>query len=364
MNCDRSRKRFLPSVICALIIVIIMSGCGEGASGYREIDIELPPEPSDNMWLCWQKSDTAIFAVGPHASGSSVGPSYSTDKLIVYDLKAEAVIATYEVNTAAYIYAAAPYQDGILYVDYIGDSYSASWSLVFQTDNGKCILDKGAAETSFDRVPMLFMLQDTPFYLWEGSYCSNNFGINRITNSGIESIYEENGSRTLADLYVKSYGEHYCFAAYDFKGEVDAVVGDMDGVLYSQPLDGKLTSYTIAENYAIYGTAMDVDTHTVYGAAAIELVSGECTISTTTNPLYRLAGGGKDTCLFVDSHFAPYSASVPDLEAARVPLPEEIENTGRSVAVSFYPLGGTNFLAEFSRIINGQEVRSYYEYGY
>ncbi len=138
----------------------------------------------------------------------------------------------------------------------------------------------------------------------------------------------------------------------------------MDGVLYSQPLDGKLTSYTIAENYAIYGTAMDVDTHTVYGAAAIELASGECTISTTTNPLYRLAGGGKDTCLFVDSHFAPYSASVPDLEVARVPLPEEIENTGRSVALSFYPLGGTNFLAEFSRIINGQEVRSYYEYGY
>ena len=189
MNCDRSRKRFLPSAICALIIVIIMSGCGKGASGYREIDIDLPLEPSDNMWLCWQKGDTAIFAVGPHASGSSVGPSYSTDKLIVYDLKAEAVIATYEVNTAAYIYAAAPYQDGILYVDYIGDPYSASWSLVFQTDNGKCILDKGAAETSFDRVPMLFMLQDTPFYLWEGSYCSNNFGINRITNSGIESIY-------------------------------------------------------------------------------------------------------------------------------------------------------------------------------
>ena len=161
MNCGHLCKRFLPSVICTLIIVIIMSGCGEGASGYREINIALPLEPSDNMWLCWQKSDTAIFAVGPHASGSSVGPSYSTDKLLVYNLKAEAVIATYEVNTAAYIYAAAPYQDGILYVDYSGGPYSASWSLVFQTDNGKYILDEGAEETSFDRVRMLFLLQDT-----------------------------------------------------------------------------------------------------------------------------------------------------------------------------------------------------------
>lgn len=68
--------------------------------------------------------------------------------------------------------------------------------------------------------------------------------------------------------------------------------------------------------------------------------------------------------MFVDSHFAPYLASFPDLEVARVPLPEEIENTGRTVAVSFYPLGGTNFLSEFSWIVSGQEVRSYYEYGY
>lgn len=108
--------------------------------------------------------------------------------------------------------------------------------------------------------------------------------------------------------------------------------------------------------------AIDDESHIVYGLEVIEIASGKREVNINTAPLYRLAGRGKDICLFVNSSFTPYSASIPGFEINEISLPKEIENTNQAFAICFYPLGETKYIAEFSQIIDGQSVKNYYEY--
>lgn len=283
---------------------------------------------------CYSDGKNSIFAVGSR-NEKQIGPLYNTEHL--YLCSGLKVIAEYEINSSAYITSAVPYENGILYVDYTEeDNGQLSWFLKRIDGMEKTVLDHGST-ASFDRVPDLILLGGFPLYLWEEGNC---FGINQISGDTIHSIIEES-SYILPKIEIKSNGTYYCYlAAGPDDANASMFIGNEEGVVWSHSLEGKITSFTITEEYAICGLEGEC-----FSVDAVNLLTGESKLFQVDKPLWRMSGSG-EACVCVDDGFIPYYVDISQEVIGELSRPKE--KSYKTWPTMFYSAGHNNYYARFN----------------
>ncbi len=302
---------------------------------YTELPFPETLSTADHLFCCYQSASQTLLSVCSD-NGRQIGPTQKTDFLALCDM--EGGMTSFPVETDAYITSALPYQGGVVYADYkeLSDG-SVEWSVTLKSGSAETVIDTGAA-LSYDRVPYLYYVQDTPYYLREDR---DGFSVLQIKDQTPAVVYSKTGCSAVS-IDVRGNGKQFCFPI-QYSGEDFSrfLVFDEDGLLYEHTLGGKITSYAITDQYAVCGTGNE---DTRQGSVeAVDLSTGQAkTFDQPYGALWGLTGSG-NLCLCVGYDWQPYAINIATEQISVIPGPKS--STNRSTPIFFYPAGESRFFA-------------------
>lgn len=325
-------------ILISLIILFTFSSCiNNTKKDLSELNFDFNLEENQDVWLCYESENDIIITVGKD-SGKEIGPVIKTEYLAMYDLENNRITDKYYVDTDAYIANVVPYENGILYVDYEGFFENVEWHLIYAENDLKEEIDSGTV-SSYERVPYLTVVNDVPVCLIEED---SVFSVSSVENKELNPIYRSNEYQ-LDYVNAECNASMYCFTVTDKESNEGKIfIGDISGIKNICPLENKITSFSITDNFAVFALGTE-ETEEFY-IQLINLKNGETETVKTDTALWRMTGG-KDICLCVDSSFNIFSLNTGEktLEKADKTDSYIIQNS----AVAFHHLNKDEFIVRF-----------------
>lgn len=360
-----------PYIISIFFCFLLCTACKSGTEHraafdpdnvkYGELTVNLSLDSGQSAYCCWQDSSRMLFSVGTEQPDVYSGPTNNTDYIAVYDYVQQTIIASYDINSNAYVFSARPYKDGILYVDYGWPSEAPEWELIYIDENGSHIIDSGTA-TGWEETPQLIAINGEPCYLWSEASTAQEFGLNRIHGLETENVFTES-EYNLSGVTIYSNGKQYCFMASKADDEYATFfVGDGSGVIYSHQLDGKIMSFSITGTHAICGLARETEGTDKYFIEALDLRNGEISDIEAESQAWRMGGSMSGMCFFVDSFWNTYCADTEAKTVKPLQLPDYIaERSWAHWARLFLPCEDSgDMVIRFYSNANGEYMERFY----
>ncbi len=286
---------------------------------YEKLSITEELAGADHLYQCYQNETHALFSVCSNLEEAAPeGQLQKTVNLTLYSLSDGSVIS-YPVQTDAYVLSALPYKSGILYADYVYTDEAVKWSIIFTDGNTKAELDNGSVSSS-DDVPKLLYLGEVPHYLVKDEA---GYSVKIIDGDKAVVSYSQSGCELFGINNAVSNEKQLCYLVKYPNDEFSTFcVADKDGVLYSHKLNGKITSYTITDKYAVCGTGIEETKK--HSLEVIDLATGETKIvphiydafyclSGVENVLVAVNGGNWENLMALDIEDAvPFAISSPE----------------------------------------------------
>lgn len=305
--------------------------------------LEMPEElkDADHIYCCYSDSKGLVLSIcNVREKEVTVGPVNKTDFLVLCDENAK-IVNSFPVSFPdSYVTTAVPYKDGVAYVGYseISDENSddtskklyTEWYVVYTDGEGEKILDSGNSESYYD-IPHLFIADNELCYLW--GY-DDGFVVKQIKDDGAILLFERTDCK-LASVDIYSNGNEYCFmASYPEAEYATFFICDISGVKYEYTLHGKITSFSIMDEYAVCATG-DGET-SKFSIEAVELSNGDAKVYRVPDTPYCLTGNGGD--LLYRNSLQYYYTSVADEKTQSIR--EHLLEVNNGL---YYPLGESQY---------------------
>lgn len=306
---------------------------------------DFPEEIKNAVWavICYSDEDEYIvsLAADRHAN---VGLCYATYEILYLRVDDEVCHIEVDPMQEMSVISAVPWGDSVVYS---AQSCRTSggrvgWKVLLSDGITESVVAEGNA-ASWDMPPIVFELNGTPcFFAVDG----DKYGIKTVEGKEIFS-HQEKISMTTS---VASNGHYFSFLA-DGTGKEFAtfMVGNENGILYEYPLDEKVCSSTITDDYACVAVCSE---QTLKGKViGINLLNGEVEeICEADGPLWQLIGNG-DILLGVNELWEPSCVDIVKKESYKL---SGYEGTH---SVKFYPIGENKFLSQ----VRLERNHSFYE---
>ena len=303
-------------------------------------DLYVPEEiTGGGAYVCYQDASCIIFSVRSR-NGKDLGPLYKADFLALYHFDGKTTY--YPLETEADIISVLPYQNGLLYVDYTEPTtetteWSIEWAVVLTDGQNKTVLDTGTVY-DYNDIPYLFFVQEYPYYLCKNQGC---FTIKKLVDTDPYTVHTENVNSLADNWMAGSNGNEYCYMInYPNDEYAHFIVANDEGVLYNNRLNGKITSYTITDKYAVCVTGIEET-----GKCSVEVVDlstgGFTLFSQPYGTSWQLTGTGS-ICICVNDHWQPYAIDIESQKVVAIPLPQDLQLTGKQFRV--YPIEENRFV--------------------
>lgn len=337
------RRLFRKIVHCAslFLFVVLLCSCAEmpqetkapplDKSAFTYKTISMPEELASayHIYHCYQNQTYSLLSVCSD-NGKEIGPTVKTDYFALCDM--EGLVASYPVETDAYITSALPYDDGVLYVDYVQQNDgSLIWYLIHKNGTAEVVLDTGNASNDLE-VPALFYVEGVPYYLRKNG---EGFSINKIEEHVVASVCSETEYDVLSTVKVCSNGNQYCFLVkYPQEELCRLYICDANGVKYQHKLTGKIASFTITDQYAVCCTGLEGAKK--LSIEAINLSTYETKVfAQDYGAFYGLSGTG-GVCVAVGNSWQPWAIDIENATVFSISAP-------RSKAPIFFHAASKNY---------------------
>lgn len=347
-------KKSMTALFLSLVMLCLCS-CGQaqdkGLQSGSEVHIDIGLDSKQDMWICSVSDNKAVISVSQE-NGKSEGPLSDTQYIAVYDLEKNETVKKYTVDTDAYITSALLYQDGLLYVDYDGTFEDVKWSLIYEDEQGKEVLDS-AVVSSYTDTPSLALVGGKAVYVYPNQK-RNSFILKCAEEKEVRQLVSMKGYST--DTTQISVGaDSFCFTATK-KGDTysTAFFAGTEGIKAQLALNGKITSFTAESKYAIFGLGDEAGEK--FSVLTVDMASFETKKTETAFPLYRLAASG-ESCLCVDNHFQIYSFDTQSGQLQQQEKPQSYYLQNASVIFHSAPDG--KFIVRFDSSDAEKPIRFY-----
>lgn len=296
---NNRRLRVLIFLLLAAVLVILAAGCSNEAknkSGKNEwhlVDDGVALQTGFSKYCHYYDGTQMVFSVEKDDKTINVGPATDSKSLMKYDFDAQKVSFICPVDTNAQIYSAVPFKDGIVYTDYVerkadgGGIDTIEWQMIWQTKDSTNILQEGEC-TYYSKLPAFALIDGKAVVLWSDSRkgCSQ---FSLVTENGLEAIINED-YEWIANTELEFNGTEICFAVWEKEDDLRLVIADLNGIVKSIKLNGKMMSHTLTKDNLICGIG-EYNGNDEMKMLNYDIRKGEETLTDIYTPLYRLRGG-------------------------------------------------------------------------
>lgn len=296
----------------------------KSAFSYEKLSAFEELKTADHIYRTYQDETRAVFSVCENFEETvSVGAPQKTVGFTVYSLAAGSAVL-YSVSTEAYVLSAIPYENGVLYTDYVyhdGNSVSVKWSIRYTDGESNTVYDSGGADSDSD-VPKLLLANGKAYYLVKNE---DGYSIRKLEEGSPVTVHNETGCELFGMSGITSNGKQFCYLAeYPNDEFATFCVADTNGVLYRHKLSGKITSFTITDKYAVCGTG--VEETKKHSLEVIDLATGKTELmphiygafyclSGTGSVLVVVNGGNWENLMAMDLEaFEPFAIESPQTD--------------------------------------------------
>ncbi|MGN0732899.1 MAG: hypothetical protein ACI4LC_01850 [Emergencia sp.] len=337
MSSFKQNNKWTVLVIILISMSLFLWGCKSEESQNLEVDLDLAEK--EYSTCCYANEKEIVFSIGER-TGALIGPLVNTTKLIVYDIEMKKIVQNYDLCIEEYVYYAVPYENGIVYSLYQAreDDETYQWYIKYVSKKGEKLLDQGTCST-YDRMPMLGILDGVPVYLYE-NIADGSYGVKKIENFQVdllEEFYE--GSLLSTEIHIAD--DQYCFMVED-DNQLNCCFGNLTGILDEVEFEGQLISYGLNKEHIFISVATEEDTYCLY---CIDTKNASIETFFMDQPLYRLTGSGQ-SMLCVDYQFNVYSVTIGQDVTLTEKFIKENDASGNA-SVFFFSVGEDNYIIAF-----------------
>lgn len=171
-------------------------------------------------------------------------------------------------------------------------------------------------------MPELLLVDGKAYYLVKNE---DGYGIKKLEEGKVVTVNNEAGSEPFGMNAISCNGKQFCYLVKYPNDEFSTFcVADANGVLYRHKLNGKITSYTITDKYAVCGTGIEETKK--HSLEVIDLATGGTKIvphiydafyclSGVENILVAVNGGNWENLMAMDlEDFAPFAIETPETD--------------------------------------------------
>lgn len=311
-------KKKMQAAIAISLVIFCLLGCGDSSAkeSCSKVDCKIMLE-KDWSTFCVYSSETEML-LALECKNDDTEDAYrsigaETRAFILYDLEEEEIKRIYPMDMDALSYSAAPFQDGLIYVNSTEGKENLEWQVVYLSEHSSDVMLEGTCIYP-DQLPSISMVNGVPLVLWM-NFEDETAGLSSVTEHGMNCIISEN-LNWLINTSAACNSKEICFPAGGDSKYAELVVADASGMISQVRLDGKITSYALTKDHVVCGLG-DWEETGLFRLLRYQFRTGEKSEEAVPEPFYRMCGGDQNEALCVDSSFSIYSIDAADNQFER-----------------------------------------------